>query len=117
MKKAQPGHRALLGVKLHADRPAEPHDRGETIGLVGAPAPHDGIIVRPADVAVRIVRVRQRSRLERGATTRPEILQVCCAARVLGLRASVKLYPWLPRCATPGNYACSSGFLPCSALP
>jgi transcriptional regulator with XRE-family HTH domain len=35
----------------------------------------------------------QWSRLERGAATRPGILQVCCAARVLGLRASVKLYP------------------------
>ena len=35
----------------------------------------------------------QWSRLERGDATRPDILQVCCAARVLGLRASVKLYP------------------------
>ena len=35
----------------------------------------------------------QWSRLERGQTSRPDILQVCCAARVLGLRASVKLYP------------------------
>lgn len=35
----------------------------------------------------------QWSRLERGAIRRPDVLQVCCAARVLGLRASVKLYP------------------------
>jgi transcriptional regulator with XRE-family HTH domain len=35
----------------------------------------------------------QWSRLERGAVSRPDFLQVCCAARVLRLRASVKLYP------------------------
>jgi len=35
----------------------------------------------------------QWSRLERGAVSRPDILQMCCAVRVLGLRASVKLYP------------------------
>ena len=35
----------------------------------------------------------QWSRLERGAIARPDFVQVCCAARVLGLRTSVKLYP------------------------
>jgi transcriptional regulator with XRE-family HTH domain len=35
----------------------------------------------------------QWSRLERGTIARPDIVQVCCAARVLGLRTSVKLYP------------------------
>ncbi|HET7829957.1 MAG TPA: helix-turn-helix transcriptional regulator [Candidatus Limnocylindrales bacterium] len=35
----------------------------------------------------------QLSRLERGAIDRPDIVQICCAGRVLGLRTSVKLYP------------------------
>lgn len=35
----------------------------------------------------------QLSRLERGAIDRPDIVQICCAGRVLGLRLSLKLYP------------------------
>ena len=35
----------------------------------------------------------QWSRLERGSIARPDLVQVCCASRVLGMRTSIKLYP------------------------
>jgi transcriptional regulator with XRE-family HTH domain len=35
----------------------------------------------------------QWGRLERQEIARPDVLQLCCASRALGLRASLKLYP------------------------
>jgi transcriptional regulator with XRE-family HTH domain len=35
----------------------------------------------------------QWGRLERGELARPDVIQVCCAARVLGMRASIRMFP------------------------
>ena len=83
MEKAHAAARALLRVKLHANRARPRAPRRETVALVRRPRDDRALVVRTADVAVREVgdgkrRARSKQRVGRAAST---AFQPICGTR------------------------------------